>query len=515
MGGRKRRFVTLAEALDGSQIVARGYASVLDAEHESGRLPLADQERRIRSYAQERGWALDRVYCDDGAAGAEHAGKHSRRAFASMLRGAKGAEFSVLICLDQNRIAADARVRAYYLNLLQNHGVDVAFLDGHDKQDRKTRDQVREIVGAIKEAEGSVKSQIFRDAMRKKAKQGLWVGSPPDGYDSAGTGGVLKPNRRAHVIRMIFEWFLAERSIRGVAQRLIQADIKPLRGGEWHRAAIRRCLCNPAYAGWIEWKGKRYPGAHKPLVTQKVFEKARDIITETGALRPRPEAPAKPLLTPLAHCGYCGFPMWVVHTKKTHKYYICSRNHNRIGGTRCAYHEREGKKFRVRDFRLEDAVAKDILALREDEILSLAGGANAKPTPKETKVRRGLQEVRSRLAQLRLTLSGLDAMKTAGRISPMEFSEWEADYKAEQARLRIEEQGLEHALKSQPPTPEDIERTVAAVRDFQSAAVENAWDIPTKRRKLARLLERVDVTQSGAVIQYKGRILGIRKAPLE
>ena len=513
MSRKKRRFLDVGQALDGSQVLARGYVRVSTEEQAANGVSLEHQEDRVRTCASERGWRLDHVYQDKGASAWKELGEN-RRAFASMIRDAKNGEFSLLLCLDQSRFARDLHAQAHYINLLEEIGVDVIFLNEPSEQNRTTRDLVRGIMGAINEAESSLKSQLVRDNMRKKTERGLWIGSPPDGYDSAGTGGVLKPNERAPVIRKIFEWYLEERSVGRVARRLINQGIKPLYEGEWQRGVITKCLHNQVYAGWIEWGGERYRGAHNPLVTDEIFANVQQLIARTTP-KPKARVQGGSLLVPFAHCGYCGFPMWISHARKTYKYYICSKNHGRIGGVPCPYKEEKGKVFRVRQDLLEDAVMKDIMALSEADIRSGIAKGNGKVLRNEKRLHDRLEDIRSRLAKQRSNLRSIVAMKLDGEITPREFNEMMTEYRAEQCRLEREEEALRRELKEQPLTHADIERTVAAVHQFQSAAAEDAWEKPRKKRELERLLERVDVTRSTVVIHYNGRLLRTRKAALK
>ena len=513
MSKKKGRFVSLAEALDGSQVLARGYVRVSTEDQATNGVSLDHQEDSIRKCAEERGWRLDHIYEDDGASAWKEAGEN-RRAFAAMISEAKEGQFSVLLCLDQSRFARDLRAQAHYINLLENSGVDVVFLNEPTEQDRTTRDLVRGIMGAINEAESSLKSQLVQDNMRKKIEKGLWIGSPPDGYDSAGTGGVLQPNERALIIRKVFEWYLDERSVESVARRLINAGITPLFGGEWHRGVIRRYLRNPVYAGWIEWGGERYRGAHKPLVSEQIFAKVQEILHQRTCKR-KAKSEGGSLLVPWAHCGYCGSPMWITHGKKGQKYYFCSKNHSQVAASACPHKEQEGKIFRVRDYVLEEAVLGDIMALSEADIRTGIAKGNGKVLRREKKLRAGLEDLASRLAQQRSNLQSIVAMKLAGDITAREFNDLMADYRAEQRRLEAEQEGLQQDLKEQPLTQADIERTVAAIREFQCGLAQESWDKATKKRKLQRLLERVEVTRAAVVIHYQGRLLRTRRVVLK
>lgn len=513
MGRKKRRFARLDQALDGSQVLARGYIRVSTEDQAVNGVSLEHQQERIASYAKERGWRLGHTYRDEGASAWKELGEN-RRAFAEMIADAKQGEFSVLICLDQSRFARDLRAQAHYFNMLDEHGVDVVFLNEPNEQDRTTRDLVRGIMGAINEAESSLKSQLVAGNMREKAKRGLWIGSPPDGYDAAGTGGVLEPNGRAHVIQKIFAWYLEERSVEGVGKRLIAAKIKPLFAKEWHRAVIRRYLKNQVYAGWLVWRGERYRGAHQALVDQQSFDQVQQLL-DRKRTKPKAKAGGGSLLVPWVHCGYCGYPLWISHGKKGHKYYFCSRNHGRITTDPCPHRADQGRIFRVRDHVLEEPVLRDVMALSEKDVRAGIAKGNGQVLRTERKLRKTLEELRSLLQEQHSKLQQLVALKLAGELTPQEFNSLIADYRAEQSRLESEEESLQRQLKNQPLTHADIERTVTVVRAFQQATAEARWDRRQTKRELERLLERIEVSRSQVVIQYKGRLLRTRRAELK
>ena len=513
MANKKRPFESLAHALDGSQVLARGYVRVSTDDQAVNGVSLDHQEDRIRSYATQRGWRLDHIYRDEGASAWKGLGEN-RRGFASMIGDAKQREFSILLCLDQSRFARDLRAQAHYINLLEENGVDLVFLNEPNEQDRTTRDLVRGIMGAINEAESSLKSQLVRDNMRKKAERGLWIGSPPDGYDSVGTGGVLKPNRRAPIIRKVFKWYLELRSVNAVARTLKKAGIRPFRAAEWQRAVIVRYLHNAVYAGWIEWGGERYSGAHKALVSQESFDRVQAILRR-GTPKPKARAKGGSLLVPWAHCAYCGSPMWITHGKKGKKYYFCGKNHGRVTASPCPHREGQGKIFRVRDYVLEEAVLADVLALSETDIRTGIANGNGKVLRRERRLRRALDKVRSQLRDQRATLRKIVGMKLDNELTAREFNDLMGDYRAEQCRLEAEEEAVRQELKEQPLTQADIDRTVAVLREFQSGISGGRWDKPKKKRELDRLLERIDVSRSAIVMHYKGRLLRTRKAVLK
>jgi len=513
MGRKRRQFTRLQETLDGSQVLARGYVRVSTEDQATNGLSLEHQEDSIRSHADQRGWRVDRVYRDNGASAWKASGEN-RRAFGAMIRDAREGAFNVLLCLNQSRFARDLRAQAHYINVLEEAGVEVVFLNEPTEQDRTTRDLVRGIMGAINEAESSLKSQLVRENMRKKSQRGLWIGSAPDGYDYVPSSGALKANARAGVIVKIYRWYLQERSLTKVALRLIEAGITPIRAPYWHRNVIRKYLRNTVYAGWILRGGERFRGVHEALVSEETFQKVQKLL-ELSTPRAKARIDGGSLLVPLARCAYCESSMWLSHGQSAYRYYCCSKTHSRIGVAPCPHKKQFGKVFRVRDFLLDEAVLKDVLSLSETQIRGGIARANGSLLRAECTLQTALEDVRVQLEAQRSRLKELVGMKLSGEITPREFNALIGDYRAEHSELEARDEDLRKQLKEQPVTREDIDRTVTAVRRFQAAAARGVWDKPKRARELQRLVERVEASRSTVMIHYKGRLLRTREASLK
>ena len=92
MGRKIKRFARLDQALEGSQVLARGYVRVSTEDQAVNGVSLDHQQDRIAGYAKERGWRLGHVYRDEGASAWKELGEN-RRAFAQMISEAKSNSF--------------------------------------------------------------------------------------------------------------------------------------------------------------------------------------------------------------------------------------------------------------------------------------------------------------------------------------------------------------------------------------------------------------------------------------
>jgi hypothetical protein len=128
-------------------------------------------------------------------------------------------------------------------------------------------------------------------------------------------------------------------------------------------------LANPFYTGVVEWDGVRYPGQHKPLIPQAMFERVQEVMRThnvAGVRRRRHDHYLKGLL----HCGACGKRLLLTLAKGTYLYFYCL-GQRRSSYTGCT----EADKDRITK---EETAAKAELARTEadlggwQEVLSLA-----------------------------------------------------------------------------------------------------------------------------------------------
>ena len=139
--------------------------------------------------------------------------------------------------------------------------------------------------------------------------QGNFIGSiPPYGYNKVFvTEGKRKcpilaiNEQEAQVVRMIFDMYVNEDMGRvNIAHRLNDLGIKPRRNELWSQASIKNILENQHYTGKIVWNFRKvipsveegevlktrpkskigefliYDGKHEPIVTEELFNKAKD-----------------------------------------------------------------------------------------------------------------------------------------------------------------------------------------------------------------------------------------------
>ena len=83
-------------------------------------------------------------------------------------------------------------------------------------------------------------------------------------------------------------------------------------------------LKNEEYTGLIRHKGKLYPGKHKPIITNNLFNKVQIAFRKDN--KPRTQKGRNFLYSGLIKCGECGKSITCEMKKKKYIYYHCTGN---------------------------------------------------------------------------------------------------------------------------------------------------------------------------------------------
>jgi DNA invertase Pin-like site-specific DNA recombinase len=105
-------------------------------------------------------------------------------------------------------------------------------------------------------------------------------------------------------------------------------------GGRWTSRRVLAVLSNPVYAGLIRDGEQLRPGAHEPIIVQKLFEEVREnIASRRTSSRDRTASPITWPLRGLLRCGECSrllSPSISGYKNLRYRYYRCRSN---AGGT--------------------------------------------------------------------------------------------------------------------------------------------------------------------------------------
>ncbi|MBC7739670.1 MAG: recombinase family protein, partial [Candidatus Saccharibacteria bacterium] len=172
--------------------------------------------------------------------------------------------------------------------------------------------------------ERQVAAERIRDKVRASRMKGMWMGGcPPLGYDVQDRK--LIASDQADAVRWIFTRFVEIGSTTVLARKLKARGIVTRNGNLVDKKYIYRLLNNRVYLGDAMHKGTAYPGEHKALITQDLWDKVHAILTESPRLRANNTRANTPALLKGLLYGPDGAAFSPTHTCKgtrQYRYYV-------------------------------------------------------------------------------------------------------------------------------------------------------------------------------------------------
>lgn len=306
---------------------------------------IQNQKSMLLNYAEERGWGVYDVYCDENFSGIDS----ERPEYKRLLNDAEKHRFDIILCKTQSRFSRNMEHIERYLNgLFQEWGIRfISLLDNVDT-DAKHSKKSRQINGLINEWYLEDLSDNVKAVLKNKHREGKSTRPfMPYGLKKSGDdkNKIEIDTEAAEVVRRIFRLFLEGKSAREIAEILnFESVLSPQQykkengeslyipkksaDGKWTPQAVLRTIKNPMYAGDLvhniytkpSYKSKRviknkskdwdiFANSHPAVISREDFEKANSMLKKSRR-------------TPVAECGVCGEKMYRVNKKCNEKRYI-------------------------------------------------------------------------------------------------------------------------------------------------------------------------------------------------
>jgi site-specific DNA recombinase len=189
-----------------------------------------------------------------------------------------------------------------------------------------------------------ISEEVTRGIQRKVAVGGF-PGYAPLGYENIQErlpdGGKVRTIAidcpRAKIIRWGFETYAT--GLYSISDMVTLLAARGLRTRRTRRYASRRLnhssvhalLSNPFYAGKFVYKGKVYPGRHKEIISEELFDRVQEILKAHNLSGERDRKHAH-YLKGTIFCEECGHRMIYSRHKGnggTYQYFLCARNQRR------------------------------------------------------------------------------------------------------------------------------------------------------------------------------------------
>jgi len=353
------------------------------------------QKASIERYARAHDIEIVKVYKDEGRSGKSIAGRED---FINMLNDIESGAVTVdyIIVYKLSRFGRNSADVLKSLQRIQLHNVNLICADEGLNSEHAYSKLMLTVLSAVAELERENIVEQTMSGRKQKAAEGRWNGGfPPYGY-SLNEDDILEINEdEAKAVRVIYDKYVNDgMGFNGIAKYLNRQGYAkiPRKNGtltSWSAKLVRDVIDNPVYKGYIAYgrrkkekiKGteneyrlvrqKDYlcvKGRHKPIVSEEVWEAARNLREETGVASPPSSGrPRTHLLSGILRCPECGGPMYTNKNGWTRKdgteierhYYTCSRVYQ-ARGIECKY------TASLREDLIDNEVVEAVRALIKD-----------------------------------------------------------------------------------------------------------------------------------------------------
>ena len=300
---------------------------------------LQAQREAAEAYIQSQrqaGWVpLPRRYDDGGFSGASM----ERPALRHLLAELEAGKVDCVVVYKVDRLSRSLLDFSRLIELFDRFGVCFVSVTQEFNTTTSLGRLTLNILLSFAQFEREIIGERTRDKLRAARRKGKWIGGTPVlGYDVDPQGGRLMVNEaEAKRVRRIFgiaaEAGSLQATLQAVAAQGLTTKEWTSRAGRHHagrpfsRMTLRLLLSNVLYRGAVSYKGAIYPGEHKAIVDEQVWEKVNtQLKLNSTHLRGRTHRKDDSPLAKLLYCGQCGAAMISTHTTrrgKRHRYYVC------------------------------------------------------------------------------------------------------------------------------------------------------------------------------------------------
>lgn len=260
------------------------YARV-SSEHEAQISALQNQVQYYDKKLEERpNFILTEMFVDEGISGTQ---AKKRPAFLRMIESAKRGELDLIMTREVSRMARNTKESLEYVEILQNHGVEVWFTEDGIWSMRSEDSFKLGIMSLLAEQESrKISSRVLAGQMISRENKVLYGSGNILGYDlvirKSKNSKRSVPNtyvineEQAETVRMIYHMYLHEGlGMKRICSKLIEEGRKDATGKvRWDASKIARILDNRTYAGYIGFKKSvtMNPISHKRIKNPNIME---------------------------------------------------------------------------------------------------------------------------------------------------------------------------------------------------------------------------------------------------
>ncbi|HAY21438.1 MAG TPA: hypothetical protein DCY27_04590 [Desulfobacterales bacterium] len=170
----------------------------------------------------------------------------------------------MVIVAKLDRIARDTFYTLWIEKELKKYGVELYSIAEPYRWDDPVQKIFLQIISSFAEYEKNRIVERLYSGRRKKLEAGRYAGGRPAYGYKAKDGRLHVSQQEAETIREIRRLRMGRHSLKGIADKLNLAGVKPKRGAKFYASTVRYILKNTTYKGVIRY-GDTAEGVHQTI----------------------------------------------------------------------------------------------------------------------------------------------------------------------------------------------------------------------------------------------------------
>jgi site-specific DNA recombinase len=258
-----------------------------------------------------------------------------RPACRRLLKDVNAGRIDVVVVYKVDRLTRSLSDFAKIVEIFDQHGVSFVSVTQQFNTTSSMGRLTLNILLSFAQFEREVTGERIRDKIAASKKKGMWMGGLPSlGYDVKDRKLIVN-EAEAETVRQIFRRYVELKSARQLKEDLDCAGIiskvrtasdgSPYGGRSLARAALYLMLQNRIYRGEIVHKGKSYPGEHKAIIDETLWNDVQAILSGNRVHRANGNSSKEPSLLTGVLFDASGGRMSPTHATKRgarYRYYV-------------------------------------------------------------------------------------------------------------------------------------------------------------------------------------------------
>jgi site-specific DNA recombinase len=268
------------------------------------------------------GWILVADHYDDGGFSG---GTLERPALQRLLVDIRAGKVDCVVVYKIDRLTRALMDFSKLVEVFEKHGVTFVSVTQSFNTTTSMGRLTLNMMLSFAQFERELGSERVRDKIAASKRRGLWTGGVVAlGYKVENKQLIIEPAEAA-IVQRIFRRFVTLRSITKVLRELDADGARQRSGRPFDKIVLHKILRNRTYRGLTVHKTEAYPGKHKPIIEEPLWNDAQSINQEPPRTRARAAVAREVALLRGLIFGPDGRAMTPQHARKAgrcYRYYV-------------------------------------------------------------------------------------------------------------------------------------------------------------------------------------------------